>query len=93
DLNPEKIEGYNARNAPFGSAEATGTEHLSALNDGYLSQLSLEAGFEYLHLTEPQTMLAKLEASKTYAVAKNTVADIRWQWAILALSLTIALWL
>ncbi len=93
DLNPEKIEGYNVRNAPFGSAEAIGTEHLSALNESYLSQLSLEAGFEYLRLTEPQTMLAKLEASKIYPVVKNSVADIRWQWAILALSLTIALWL
>lgn len=93
DLNPEMIEGYNARNAPFGSAEVIGTEHLSALNEGYLSQLSSEAGFEYLRLTEPKTILAKLETSKSYAVAKNTVADIRWQWAILALSLTIALWL
>jgi mxaL protein len=92
DLNPEKIEGYNARNAPFGSAEAIGTEHLSALNESYLSQLSLEAGFEYLRLTEPQAMLTKLEASKNYQTIKNITTDIRWQWVILALFLTIALW-
>lgn len=92
DLNPEKIEGYDARNAPFGSAEVKGTEHLSALNESYLLQLSLETGFEYLRLTEPQTILAKLGASKLYPVVKNSVADIRWQWAILALFLTIVLW-
>jgi mxaL protein len=92
DLNPEKIEGYNARNAPFGSAEAIATEHLSALNESYLSQLSLEAGFEYLRLTEPQTMLAKLEANNKYLVEKNIKADLRWRWTILVVALVLLLW-
>jgi mxaL protein len=92
DLNPEKIEGFNARNAPFGSAEAIGTEHLSALNESYLSQLSLEAGFEYLRLTGSQTMIAKLEASNKYQVVKNIIADIRWRFTILAVVLVLLLW-
>jgi mxaL protein len=92
DLNPEKIEGYNARNAPFGSAEVIATEHLSALNENYLSQLSQEAGFDYLRLTEPQTMLAKLAASNKYQVVKNIIADIRWRFTILAVVLVLLLW-
>lgn len=92
DLNPEKIEGYNARNAPFGSAEVTATEHLSALNEGYLSQLSLEAGFEYLRLTEPDKILAKLETSKNYQVIKNIIADIRWRWIILVIIFILLSW-
>jgi mxaL protein len=92
DLNPEKIEGYDARNAPFGSAEAIGNEHLTALNESYLSQLSFESGFEYLVLKEPKTILEKLEANKIYPMIKNKLTDIRWQWAFLALFLVMALW-
>ena len=71
DLNPEKIEGYNARNAPFGSAEAIATEHLSALNESHLSQLALESGFDYLRLTEPHSMLAKLQTNNNYQTVKK----------------------
>ncbi|NOU22211.1 MAG: VWA domain-containing protein, partial [Methyloglobulus sp.] len=83
---------YNARNAPFGSAEAIGNEHLSALNEGYLSQLSLESGFEYLRLTEPDKVLAKLETSKNYQVIKNIIADARWRWIILVIIFILLLW-
>ncbi len=50
DLNPEQIEGYDARNAPFGKYAATGKEHLSALKEGYLQQLAAETGLDYTRL-------------------------------------------
>ncbi len=92
DLNPEKIEGYDARNAPFGSAEVTGTEHLSALNESYLMQLASEIGFGYLHLTDTQEILSKLEKNN-YHVMKSINVDVRWRWALLALILAVVVWL
>lgn len=92
DLNPERIEGYDARNAPFGSAEVIGTEHLSALNESYLMQLSAETGFNYIHLTDAEGILAKLNKDN-YQIRKNISVDIRWQYAILALILTVAIWI
>ena len=91
DLNPEKVEGYNARNAPFGNSDI-GSEHLTALNESYLSQLSLESGFEYIRLTEYQTIFAKLEARKINSIVKNSVVDIRWRWISLAIIFLLILW-
>jgi mxaL protein len=87
DLNPEKIEGYDARNAPFGSDAVIGNEHQSTLNESYLAQLSLETGFDYVRLSESQALLARLEVSNKYQVEKNISNDIRWQFTIFAVIL------
>lgn len=50
DMAPEQIEGYHARNAPFGNASGQETEHLSALREDYLRQLADESGLEYRRL-------------------------------------------
>ncbi|MGR9088211.1 MAG: vWA domain-containing protein, partial [Gammaproteobacteria bacterium] len=52
NLDPSQIEGYNARNAPFGSAAVKGSEHLSALNESYLESLAAEAGLHYARLKD-----------------------------------------
>ena len=56
NLDPSQIEGYNARNAPFGSEAAIGNEHLTALHETYLEKLGAESGLAYSplnRLTKP----------------------------------------
>lgn len=84
DLNPEKIQGYNARNAPFGSEAAVGSEHLSALQEGYLQALSTEAGLHYQRLTDVEGLVKALQIPE-FAKQTNTAVDVRWQMAMLAL--------
>lgn len=92
DLNPEKIEGYNARNAPFGNAEVIGAEHLSALNENYLKQLSDEAGFIYYRLTNQDSILIAIQ-NVNYQIRIQTQVDMRWQLVILALVLISIIWI
>jgi len=88
DLNPEKIQGYNARNAPFGSEAALGVEHLSALQESYLQELSVEAGLHYQRLTTLDE-LAKALQIQDFAVQKDIAVDVRWQAAMVALGLCV----
>lgn len=92
DLNPEKIQGYNARNAPFGSEAVTGSEHLSALQESYLQGLSAEAGLQYQRLTTVDE-LAKALQIQDFAVQKDIAVDVRWQAAIAALGLCVLVYL
>jgi mxaL protein len=92
DLNPEKIEGYNARNAPFGSAEVIGSEHLSALNEVYLRQLETESGLIYHRLIDTNTLVDDLHES-VQAVHSQASIDTRWRFVLLALLLTVICWL
>jgi len=92
DLNPEKIQGYNARNAPFGSEAATGTEHLSALQESYLQELGAEAGLHYHRLTTLDR-LAKALQIQDFAVQKAIAVDVRWQAAMPALGLCVLVYL
>ncbi len=91
DLNPEKIEGYDARNAPFGSAEVIGSEHLSVLNEGYLQQLANEAGLSYKRLTDlntfPDLVTRDLKPTLIY-----TLVDVRWWFATVVLILLSIAW-
>jgi mxaL protein len=91
DLNPEQIEGYDARNAPFGSAEVVGTEHLTALNEPYLQQLAAETGFNYHRLTDAATLAESLNTSK-YQIEHDTMVDVRWRAIIIVLILLTVLW-
>lgn len=86
DLNPEKIQGYDARNAPFGSATVIATEHLSALQEGYLQDLSRQAGLHYHRLSSPEALFDALQVSD-FAVIKTLTVDARRPAALLALLL------
>ncbi len=86
DLNPEKIQGYDARNAPFGGAAVVGREHLSALQEGYLQDLSGQAGLRYHRLTDLPS-LAEAVQTGGFAQTKRRDVDVRWQAATAALVL------
>lgn len=61
----ESREGYNPRNAPFGGAAATGSEHLSSVREPYLKRLSGETGLSYAHLDGPAGLVRPLLAAAT----------------------------
>jgi mxaL protein len=84
NLDPSQIEGYNARNAPFGSQEVTGSEHLTALHETYLEQLAVESGLGYTRLTDSQNLKIALQ-NPELAILKPVQIDIRWHSALLAL--------
>ncbi|GAB6046715.1 hypothetical protein JCM19379_05380 [Methyloparacoccus murrellii] len=87
DMAPEDIEGYHARNAPFGSAPSGGTEHLSALREDYLRELAGASGLGYRRL-EVGT-LAETLLQPEYARPARVFVDLRWIPATLALALTV----
>jgi mxaL protein len=91
DLNPEKIEGYDARNAPFGRAAATGSEHLASLREPYLQQLAAEAGLGYERLIDAGALSEALQMPGV-AVQKQVDADVRWKAALAALALLLPIY-
>lgn len=84
NLNPEAIEGYDARNAPFGKNAVVGNEHLSALQEGYLQQLSQTVGFHYTRLQDYQQLKQALEAAQLFQM-KPVQTDVRWQFSLFTL--------
>ncbi|WP_026600686.1 vWA domain-containing protein [Methylomonas sp. 11b] len=91
DLNPEKIQGYNARNAPFGSEAATGDEHMSRLHESYLRQLAAESGLQYWRLTDVGSLDQALQQAE-FAKPSQRQVDIGWRYAGLALLLLAAMY-
>ncbi|MBF6649819.1 vWA domain-containing protein [Methylobacter sp. BlB1] len=91
NLNPEKIEGYDARNAPFGREAATGSEHLASLREPYLQQLASEAGLRYHRLTDIDALNEALQ-TPDFAVQKPVDADVRWKAAVAALALLLPIY-
>lgn len=89
DLNPESIEGYDARNAPFGKHAAVGSEHLSALQEHYLQQLALETGLHYRRLMDGATLAPAIQTPE-FARHAEVDADIRWRYALPVLLLLLA---
>ncbi|WP_431064619.1 vWA domain-containing protein [Methylotuvimicrobium sp.] len=89
NLNPEEIEGYNARNAPFGSEAVAGNEHLSYLHEAYLQQLSAEAGLHYHRLAGNELLFEALRGGDL-AEQKQVENDVRWRAALAALVLLLA---
>jgi mxaL protein len=87
EMAPEDIEGYHARNAPFGNAPSGGIEHRSALQESYLIELSRETGLDYLRLEEGRLAPALLDARK--AKPARVYRDLRWIPASLALILSV----
>jgi len=91
DLNPEKIQGYNARNAPFGSEAATGDEHMSRLHESYLRQLAAESGLQYRRLSDIDSLDQALQQAE-FAKSGQQNVDIGWRYAGLALLLLVAVY-
>lgn len=86
NLDPSQIEGYDARNAPFGRKSSTGNEHLSALQENYLKQLATQAGLSYTRLTDLEHLLEALQ-NLEFAQQQPEQVDIRWRYALMALIL------
>ncbi len=92
DLNPEKIEGYDARNAPFGKHAVIGSEHLSALQENYLQQLAGETGFNYQRLLQADSLYEAISHS-ALADKQPIEVDIRWQIALFVLLMCLLIYL
>lgn len=92
DLNPEKIEGYDARNAPFGKQAAVGNEHQSALQESYLQQLAAETGLVY-HRLQTGELLLKAIQQAALGVVIEVNADIRWGYVLLVSVLLLAMFI
>lgn len=72
----ERREGYNARNAPFGSAAAVGVEHLSCVKEDHLRSLAKKTGLGYAHL-EDGTGLWTDYAAVASARMRQAAFDLR----------------
>jgi mxaL protein len=92
ELPPEEIEGYHARNAPFGNREAAGAEHLSALREDYLKQLAAESGLAYHRLESAEDLRHALSRPE-FAKSAEVMADLRGLPAGLALAALAAAYL
>lgn len=60
---PESIEGYHPRNAPWGNREVSGNEHLSSLKQDYLLELADTSGLGYLRLESAEQLARDLQQS------------------------------
>jgi mxaL protein len=92
ELPPEEIEGYHARNAPFGNAPTAVTEHLSALREDYLKQLAGEAGLDYHRLESDEGFYHALVRPE-FAGRREVAVDARWLPATFALAALAAAYL
>lgn len=54
---PEEVDGYVPRNAPWGKKQQTGNEHLSRVRVGYLEDMAAQAGMHFHHLRTPGALL------------------------------------
>jgi len=80
------VEGYNARNAPFGSAKVTGDQHLTRLYEPYLQQLSKEVAWSY-HRLETSELLNKALQTPAFAKQQQVLSDSRPYFAVFTLIL------
>lgn len=74
----ENREGYNPRNAPFGSSSASGTEHLSFVRETYLKELANITGLTYHHLDNPSDLASSISAVATPRQRAGTVDLTPW---------------
>ncbi len=92
DLNPEKIEGYDARNAPFGKHAAIGNEHQTALRESYLQQLATETGLDYHRLQSSESLSSALQTA-AFAAPLEVNADIRAYYVLPVLLLLLMMFI
>ena len=92
DLNPEKIEGYDARNAPFGKQAAVGNEHQSALQETYLQQLAAESGLAY-HRLQGSDLLYEAVKNAEIGSVRRVASDIRAYFIVMVLVLMVVIFI
>lgn len=80
------VQGYNARNAPFGSAKATGDQHLTRLYEPYLQHTANKLDWSY-HRLESSDKLSLALQTPYFSKQKKHLTDMRPYPAILALIL------
>ncbi|NOR68432.1 MAG: VWA domain-containing protein [Methylomarinum sp.] len=80
------VEGYNARNAPFGSSKVSGDQHLTRLYEPYLEQLSKEVDWSY-HRLENKELLSKALQTPRFAKQQQVLSDSRPYFAVFTLLL------
>jgi len=80
------VDGYNARNAPFGKSKATGDQHLTRLYEPYLQQLSKEVAWSY-HRLETSDLLSKALQTPRFAKQQQVLSDSRPYFAVFTLIL------
>ncbi|MCJ2131861.1 vWA domain-containing protein [Methylobacterium sp. E-045] len=85
----ESREGYNPRNAPFGAAAASGTEHLSSVREPYLKTLAQATGLTYAHLDGPTGLGPALVRAATPRPLPGSL-DLRPVFGGIALALILA---
>jgi len=69
----EAREGYHPRNAPFGSAAAVGSEHLTSVRESHLRAISATLGLAYAPLGEAADLA---EAFQREATLRSVVAPL-----------------
>lgn len=80
------VNGFNARNAPFGSAKVTGDQHLTRLYEPYLQQLSKDVDWVY-HRLETSEQLSKALQIPMFAKQQQVLSDSRPYFAVFTLIL------
>jgi mxaL protein len=80
------IKGYNARNAPFGSGNVGGDQHLTKLYESYLQQLSKEVDWSY-HRLKTSEQLNKALQIPAFAKQQQVLSDSRPYFAVFTLIL------
>ncbi|MGH8550174.1 MAG: vWA domain-containing protein [Methylococcales bacterium] len=88
NLDHSQIQGYNPRNAPFGSEQFIGNEHLSALHENYLKQLATQSGFDYHRLVSFEKF-SEITRASSLARTRTVPIDSAWLPASVALGLLI----
>jgi mxaL protein len=78
------VEGFNARNAPFGSAKVVGDQHLTRLYEPYLQELSKEVDWSYHRLKTTEQLDFALQIPQ-FSKQKDVLSDIRPCAAVTAL--------
>ncbi len=86
------VDGYNARNAPFGRAKARGDQHLTRLYEPYLQQLSKDLDWSYLRLESAEQLSGALLIPR-FAEKKRVWVDMRRYPAGIALLLLSAVYM
>jgi mxaL protein len=92
ELPPDQIEGYHARNAPFGGEQPMGSEHLSSLKEEYLRRLADASGLAY-HRLEDARGLTQVLTARRLARQQEVTVDARWVPGSVALVLAVAVYL
>ncbi|MBB4200163.1 hypothetical protein CCR94_03180 [Rhodoblastus sphagnicola] len=88
----EQREGYDPRNAPFGSRAMVGSEHLSSVREPYLKSLAETTGLRYVHL-ETADALSRAYRAAAHPRALDAALDLRPACAAIAALMLLALYI